>query len=189
MRFRPGPATIASASFLCLLIGLLFLALQIKTIFSDQLKQEYSGLVLEGIERAESVRNLVRVWQQQADNSNTQSQRSEGYRRARVDLAARLASLATLVNSSPSAAPRIPQSVLSPNANLDDTDALLAVESVYGRAQRNRDSVDARMRIPGVAHPLIVLSALLSGALITAWGMFAKRTRQLAGESHKFEHA
>ena len=39
MRFRPGPATIASASFLRLLIGLLFLALQIKTIFSDQLKQ------------------------------------------------------------------------------------------------------------------------------------------------------
>jgi len=41
MRFRPGPATIASASFLCLLIDPLFLALQIKTIFSDQLKQEY----------------------------------------------------------------------------------------------------------------------------------------------------
>jgi hypothetical protein len=41
MRFRPGPATIASASFVCLLIDILFLALQIKTIFSDQLKQEY----------------------------------------------------------------------------------------------------------------------------------------------------
>ncbi|MDN7181480.1 GGDEF domain-containing protein [Caballeronia sp. SEWSISQ10-4 2] len=189
IRFRPGPATIASASFLCLLIGLLFLALQIKTIFSDQLKQEYSGLVLEGVERAESARNLVRVWQQQADNSNTQSQQSEAYRRARVDLAARIASLAALVNASPSAAPRIPQSALSPDANLDDTDALLAVESVYWREQRDRDSVDARTRITRAAHTLIVLSALVFGALITALGMYAKRTRQLAGESHKFEHA
>jgi hypothetical protein len=71
----------------CLLIGLLFLAFETRTIFSDQLKQEYSPLVLEGIERAENARNLVRVWQQQADNSNTPSEQSEGHRRARLDLA------------------------------------------------------------------------------------------------------
>ena len=181
-RSRPGPATIAFVSFLCLLIGLLFLALEIRTIFSDQLKQEYGGLVLEGIERAESARNLVRVWQ-------GQSEQSDDYRRARHDLAARLASLAALVNASPSAAPRIPQSALSPDANLDDTDALLAVESVYWRAQRDNDSADARTRIARVASTLIVLSACVFGALITALGMYAKRTRQLAGESHKFEHA
>jgi len=201
IRFRPGPATIACVSFLCLLIGLLFLAFQIRTIFSDQLKQEYSGLVLEGIERAESARNLVRFRQQQADNSNArsgqsrnpeqseQSEQSDDYRRARIDLAGRLASLAALVNASPSAAPRIPQSALSSGVNLDDTDALLAVESVYWRAQRTHDSADARTRISRVASTLIVLSALVFGALITALGMYAKRTRQLAGESHKFEHA
>jgi diguanylate cyclase (GGDEF)-like protein len=198
MRFRPGPATIACVSFLCLLIGLLFLALQIRTIFSDQLKQEYSGLVLEGIERAESARNLVRVWQQQADDSIARSGQSkhpghpeqpDDYRRARIDLAARIASLAALVNASPSAAPRVPRSALLPDANLDDTDALLAVESVYWRAQRNNDSADARTRIVRVASTLIVLSACVFGALITALGMYAKRTRQLAGESHKFEHA
>jgi len=192
MRFRPGPATIACISFLCLLMGLLFLALQIRTIFSDQLKQEYSGLVLEGIERAESARNLVRVWQQQADNSIARSGKSEqpdDYRLARIALAGRLTSLAALVNASPSAAPRIPPSALSPDANLDDTDALLAVESVYWRAQRNDDSADARTRIARVASTLIVLSACVFGALITALGMYAKRTRQLAGESHKFEHA
>ena len=192
MRFRPGPATIACISFLCLLMGLLFLALQIRTIFSDQLKQEYSGLVLEGIERAESARNLVRVWQQQADNSIARSGKSEhpdDYRLARIALAGRLTSLAALVNASPSAAPHIPQSALSPDANLDDTDALLAVESVYWRAQRNDDSADARTRIARVASTLIVLSACVFGALITALGMYAKRTRQLAGESHKFEHA
>ncbi|WP_031357853.1 GGDEF domain-containing protein [Caballeronia sordidicola] len=195
MRSGPGPATIAFVSFLCLLIGLLFLALQIRTIFSDQLKQEYSGLVLEGIERTESARNLVRVWQRQSDNNIARSgqpeqpEPSDDYRRARNDLAARLASLAALVNASPSAAPRIPQSALSPDANLDDTDALLAVESVYWRAQRNNDSADARTRIARVASMLIVLSACVFGALITALGMYAKRTRQLAGESHKFEHA
>ncbi|WP_158938635.1 GGDEF domain-containing protein [Burkholderia sp. S171] len=192
MHFRPGPATIACISFLCLLIGLLFLALQIRTIFSDQLKQEYSGLVLEGIERAEGARNLVRVWQRQADNSIAQSgqaEHSDDYRRARIDLSGRLTSLAALVNASPSAAPRIPRSALSSDVNLDDTDALLAVESVYWRAQRNTDSADARTRISRVASTLIVLSACAFGALITALGMYAKRTRQLAGESHKFEHA
>jgi diguanylate cyclase (GGDEF)-like protein len=192
IRFRPGPATIACVSFLCLLIGLLFLALQIRTIFSDQLKQEYSGLVLEGIERAESARTLVRVWQPQADNSSAKSGQSpqpDDYRRARIDLAARLASLAALVNASPLSAPHIPQSALSPDANLDDTDALLAVESVYWRTQRDSGSADARTRMARMASTLIVLSALVFGALITALGMYAKRTRQLAGESHKFEHA
>jgi len=192
IRFRPGPATIAFVSFVCLLIGLLFLALQIRTIFSDQLKQEYSGLVLEGIERAESARTVVRVRQQQADNTDTESGRAEqsaDYRQARINLAARLASLAALVNASPSAAPGIPQSALSPDANLDDTDTLLAVQSVYWRAWRDHNSADARTRITRVASTLIVLSALVFGALITALGMYAKRTRQLAGESHKFEHA
>jgi diguanylate cyclase (GGDEF)-like protein len=198
MRYRPGPATIACVSFLCLLIGLLLLAFEIRTIFSDQLKQEYSGLVLEGIERAESARNLVRVWQPHADNSvarsgqarqSEQSPPSNDYRQARINLAERLASLAALVNASPSAAPRIPQAALSPNASLDDTDALLAVESVYWRTQRKNDSADARKRIARVASTLIVLSACVFGALITALGMYAKRTRQLAGESHKFEHA
>ena len=192
MRSGPGPATIAFVSFLCLLIGLLFLALQIRTIFSDQLKQEYSGLVLEGIERAESARNLVRVWQRQADNSIArpgQPEQSDDYRRARIDLAGRLTSLAALVNASPSAAPPIPRSALSPDTNLDDTDALLAVQSVYWRAQRTNDSADARTRIARVASTLIVLSACVFGALVTALGMYAKRARQLAGESHKFEHA
>jgi len=173
-------------------MGLLFLALEIRTIFSDQLKQEYSGLVLEGIERAESARNLVRIWQRRTDNGiarSEQSEQSDDDRHARIDLAARLASLAALVNASPSAAPRIPQSALSPDANLDDTDALLAVESVYWRAQRNNDSADARTRIARVASTLIVLSVCVFGALVTALGMYAKRAHQLAGESHKFEHA
>ncbi|MDI7065770.1 hypothetical protein QMO17_31490, partial [Klebsiella pneumoniae] len=58
---------IAAAALICLLTGLLYLALQIRTIFSDQLKQEYAGLVLEAVERAESARNVVGIWQQLPD--------------------------------------------------------------------------------------------------------------------------
>ena len=50
--------------------------------------------------------------------------RAPGYRHARTELAQRLALLAALVNASPSAAPRLPSSALSPDADLRDTDAV-----------------------------------------------------------------
>ena len=58
VRFGWGPAALAGVALLCLLAGLLVLAVQIKAIFSDQLKQEYTGLVLDAIGRAESARDL-----------------------------------------------------------------------------------------------------------------------------------
>src|ERR1700677_4988614 len=58
-----GPTALAGAGLLCLLAGLLVLALQIKAIFSDQLKQEYTGLVLDAIGRAESARDLANARQ------------------------------------------------------------------------------------------------------------------------------
>ena len=51
----------AGASLVCLLIGLLFLAVQVRSIFSAQLQQEYIGLVLEAVDRAESARDAVAV--------------------------------------------------------------------------------------------------------------------------------
>jgi len=54
-RLRAGPRVMAIASLSFLLIGFFFLALQIKAIFSDQLKQEYVGLVFEAIERLNNV--------------------------------------------------------------------------------------------------------------------------------------
>jgi diguanylate cyclase (GGDEF)-like protein len=185
-RFRRVPAMLASASLLCLLVGLLYLALQIRTIFSDQLKQEYAGLVLEAAERAESARAMVGVWQLHADDGQAQTQ---GYRHARIELADRLNSLAALVNASPSAAPRVPASALTPDASLTGTDALLATIPPYWRAQRDADGADVRLRIAHVANVLIALAALLFGMLLTALGMYAKRNRQLAGESHEFEYA
>ncbi|NPT42569.1 diguanylate cyclase [Paraburkholderia sp. 1N] len=186
IRFRPGPAVIAAAALICLLIGLLYLAQQIRTIFSDQLKQEYAGLVLDAVGRAESARSLVGVWQQLPDATAT---RAAGYRTARTELAQRLTSLAALVKASPSAAPHLPPSLLTPDADLRDTDALLNAVSAWWRAQRDADSADVRVRIAHVARTLIALAALLFCMLITALGMYAKRNRQLAGQSHEFEHA
>jgi diguanylate cyclase (GGDEF)-like protein len=191
-RFGRAPAMLASASLLCLLIGLLYLALQIRTIFSDQLKQEYAELVLEAAQRAEGARAIVGVWQQHAGEGQTQTQtptQTQGYRHARSDLADRLQSLAALVNASPSAAPRVPAFALTPDAGLNETDALLATIPSYWRSQRDAASADVRLRIAHVANVLIALAALLFCMLLTALGLYAKRNRQLAGESHEFEHA
>lgn len=186
VRFRPAPAMLAGASLLCLLVGLLYLALQIRTIFSDHVKQEYAVLILETAGRAESARATVGVWQQRPGDTEVQA---EGLRHARIELAERLKSLAALVNASPSAAPRVPASALTPDAALNETDALLATVSAYWRAQRDADSADVRVRIAHVANMLIALAALLFCLLLTALGMYAKRNRQLAGESHEFEYA
>lgn len=177
---------IAAAALGCLLIGLLYLALQIRTIFSDQLKQEYAGLVLEAVERAESARSLVGVWQQLPDAT---AARTVGYQHARIELAHRLTLLAALVNASPSAAPRLPPSSLTPDADLRDTDAMLSNVSAWWRAQRDADSADVRVRITHVARTLIASAALLFCMLITALAMYAKRHRLLAGQSHEFEWA
>jgi diguanylate cyclase (GGDEF)-like protein len=186
MRFRPGPTTVAVASLLCLLVGLVYLATQIRMVFSDQLKQEYAGLVLETVERSESARDQVRVWQQLPVGHPAGAQ---GYRDACAELGRRLASLAALVNASPFAAPQVMPSVLSTSASLDDIDTLLSNASAYWRAQRDADSADVRVRTMHIARTLIALAALLFCMLITALGMYAKRNRQLAGQSHEFERA
>jgi diguanylate cyclase (GGDEF)-like protein len=186
VRFGWGPATLAGIALLCLLAGLLVLALQIKAIFSDQLKQEYTGLVLDAIGRAESARDLASARQPLTGDSAAEPQ---DYRNARITLAARLASVAALVNADPAAAPRVPQRALSPDANFDDTDALLRSESEYWHKQRDLISTDLHHRVSHVAKTLMVLSALIFSALVTALGMYAKRTRQLTRESHRFEFA
>ena len=186
MGLRPGPASVAVASLLCLLIGLLYLALQIRTVFSDQLKQEYASLVLEAAARAESAREQVGVWEQMPGGNPADA---PGYQRARAELALRLASLAALVNASPATAPHIAPAALSPGVSLADTDKLLSNVSAYWHAQRDADNADVRVRITHVARTLIALAALLFCLLITALGMYAKRNLQLAGQSHEFEHA
>ena len=186
VRFGWGPTALAGAGLLCLLAGLLVLALQIKAIFSDQLKQEYTGLVLDAIGRAESARDLASARQPLTGDSTGEPQ---DYRNARIGLAARLASVAALVNADPAAAPHISQRALSPDVNFEDTDALLRSDSEYWRARRDLVSADLRRRIARVAKTLMILSALIITALVSALGMYAKRTRQLARESRRFEFA
>ena len=189
VRFGWGPAALAGVALLCLLAGLLVLAVQIKAIFSDQLKQEYTGLVLDAIGRAESARDLATARQPLTGDSADSTAEPQDYRNARIGLAARLASVAAIVNVDPAGAPRIPQRALSPDGNFDDTDALLRSQSSYWRARRDLVSADLHTRISHVARTLMVLSALIFSALVTALGMYAKRTRQLARESHHFEFA
>jgi diguanylate cyclase (GGDEF)-like protein len=186
MRLRPGPATVALASMLCLLLGLLYLAIQIRTVFSDQLKQEYASLVLDAAARAESARERLGVWQHMPKGNAAHAQ---DYQRARDEFTQRLVSLAALVNASPAPAPHFAPATLTPDASLADTDAMLADVSTYWRAQRDADSADVRVRITHVARTLIALAALLVCMLITALGMYARRSRLLAGQSHEFEHA
>jgi diguanylate cyclase (GGDEF)-like protein len=189
VRFGWGPAALAGAGLLCLLAGLLVLALQIKAIFSDQLKQEYTGLVLDAIGRAESARDLANARRPLTGDNGDSAGEPQDYRTARIGLASRLASVAALVNADPAAAPRISQRALSPDVNFADTDALLRSQAAYWRARRDLVSADLRSRIARVAKTLMVLSALIFTALVTALGMYAKRTRQLARESHRFEFA
>jgi diguanylate cyclase len=182
----PGPAPLAGAALLCLLIGLLFLAYQVRAIFSAQLQQEYVGLVLEAVERADAARGSALALMDAAPDD---TQHRTAYREARIELAARLASLHALIKSSPTPAPALPASVLSPAAGFRDASSALDSAYAYWRTERDRTSADVRARIISVSHILIALSAIVFGVLITALGMYAKRNRQLAGLSAEFEQA
>ncbi|MGF6552823.1 diguanylate cyclase [Paraburkholderia youngii] len=188
-RFRPGPASVAVAALLCLLFGLLYVAMQIRTVFSDQLKQEYAGLVLEAAGRVDSAREQLAAWQHMANTpASHDGSFVPAYDAARAELARRFASLAALINASPSPAPPIPS--MSPaQATPEAVAAVLGSVSAYWRAQRDAASADVRLRVTHVARTLIALAALLFCMLITALGMYAKRNRQLAGQSHEFELA
>ncbi|WP_086972947.1 GGDEF domain-containing protein [Caballeronia glebae] len=182
----PGPAPLAGAALLCLLIGLLLLALQVRAIFSAQLQQEYVGLVLEAVERADTARATALSLQ---NTPAGDAQHQAAYREARIELAARLAALHALVSSSPMSAPSLPAAVLSPAAALGEASSALDSTYAWWRTERDRTSADARERILSVSHTLIALSAIVFGVLITALGMYAKRNRQLLGISNEFEQA
>lgn len=185
LRMR-GPAPLAGIALLLLLAGLLFLAIQVRAIFSAQLQQEYIGLVLEAVERADAARSSTLALQ---DAPADDSRHVIAYREARIEFATRLASLHALIASSPTPAPPLPADVLSPTADFRAASRALDSAYAYWRNERDRASEDLRAQIVSVSHMLIALSALVFGVLITALGMYAKRNRQLVGLSHEFEHA
>lgn len=182
----PGPAPIAGVALVCLLIGLLFLAFQVRAIFSAQLQQEYIGLVLEAVERADTARAATLSLQ---DAPPDDTPHRAAYRDARAEFAARLASLHALIASSPEPAPALPAEVLPPTSDFQAASSALDSAYLYWRNERDRASADVRARIVSVSHTLIALSSIVFGVLITALGMYAKRNRQLVGISSEFEHA
>ncbi|SAK76777.1 diguanylate cyclase [Caballeronia arationis] len=191
LRFRrPGPALIAGASLGCLLIGLLFVAVQVRAIFSAQLQQEYIGLVLEAVDRAEGARDSAAALRgAPAVSAEKPTSDPEAYPRARHDLSERLATLDALVSASPAPAPPFSKAALAPDAPFDTASQSLDAAASYWRAQREEVSDAMRNRISRVADTLILLSAIVFGVLVTALGMYAKHNRLLAGRSHEFEHA
>ncbi|PPK43301.1 diguanylate cyclase (GGDEF)-like protein [Trinickia symbiotica] len=176
----------AIASLLALLTGLLFLAVQARAIFSDELKQEYVALVVEAVGRAQAAAVAASETKRTFDLDQTAA---DDYRRAQANLVARVKRLAALEDASPFASPHVTGAALSPDAVASDTDASLDAASTYWHAQRDRTAADLRMRISGVANALIVLSAFVFSALITALVMYSKRARQLAEQSSLFQHA
>jgi diguanylate cyclase (GGDEF)-like protein len=183
-RLRLGADTVAVASLCLLVASLLFLGVQIKAIYSDQLKREYIGLVLDAIDRANVARSVVGESKHLLDSGELSPQ---AYRRICTNLATRLATLAALIAASPFDAPRIRLPARAPDVDLDNTRALLSSASAYWREQRNRTDADVRTRATRLANSLVVLSIVLSGALVTASVMYAKHARQLTNESHRFK--
>jgi diguanylate cyclase (GGDEF)-like protein len=221
-------------ALLCLQIGLLYLATQVRMVFSAQLKQEYASLVLEAAASAASAREQLAVLQRVAAGpARRDAKFAQGYRDAHAEFARRFASFAALANASPAPAPHVPAGLVpaapaapgatpridknraekpNPNAAAEpgtdqrtaprtDSNAdpyagstaaaatQLRVVTTYWRAQRDASSADLRVRVTRASRVLIGLAALLFCMLITALGMYAKRNRQLAGQSHEFEHA
>jgi diguanylate cyclase (GGDEF)-like protein len=158
---------------------------QTKAIYSDELKQEYVGLVLDAIDRADTARSAVSESRRLLDRGELSPQ---AYRRVCANLAARLAMLAALVSASPFQAPRIPLSARSPEGDLDNTRALLGSASAYWREQRDRTHADMRTRVSRVADSLVVFFIVSSCALVTVLVMYAKRATLLANESHRFKY-
>jgi diguanylate cyclase len=182
----PAPALLAGAALLCLLIGLLTLTLQMRTIFSGQLQQEYVGLVLEAVERADAARGAALALE---DSPPSDPLHRAAYQGARVEFAARLSSLNALIAASPDPAPPFPATALSPASDLHQASSALDSAYTYWRGERDRTSTDLRARVISVSHTLIALSVIVFGVLISALGLYAKRNRQLAGLSQEFEQA
>ncbi len=183
---KAGPRALAIASLLVLLMGLLFLAVQARAIFSDELKQEYVALVIEAAERAKAAATTATEAKRTFDRGQIAP---DAYRRAQAELAVRMKTLAALEDASPFAGPHVTGAARSPDARPSDTDASIDAAWTYWHELRDRTAADMRMRISGLANALIVLSAFVFGVLITALVMYAKRTRQLAQESYLFQHA
>lgn len=176
------------AALVCLVIGLVFIAIQVRALYSDHFQQQYAALVLEAVERTEHARNAAALLKRIAPASAPPAANEADYQQALNELHASVAALDALIASSPIPAPRLWQSTDTANS-IDDMKRALAATEDYWRARRDSISADVRTRTLRVASVLAVLMVVVAGALLAALVVFARRHRRLAGLTHQFRHA
>ncbi|MPW17684.1 diguanylate cyclase [Paraburkholderia sp. CNPSo 3157] len=176
------------AALVCLVIGLVFIAIQVRALYSDHFQQQYAALVLETVERAENARNVAALLKRTAPANAPPAANQPDYQQALNELHARVAALDALIASSPIPAPRLWQSP-DPANSIDDMKRTLAATEDYWRARRDSIGADVRTRTLRVASVLAVLMIVVAGALLAALVVFARRHRYLAGLTHQLQHA
>jgi diguanylate cyclase (GGDEF)-like protein len=183
-RWRPQPIVVGALALACLVVGLLYVAVQVKALFSDHFQQQYATLVLEAVGRADNALNVASLLKRNAPSNGANAT----YQQALDELGARVTELDALIGSSPVPAPRLPQANATAKS-LDELKQSLAATADYWHARRDAVSHDVRRRTLRVASVLAVLTVVVTGALFAALVVFARRHRRLAGLTHQFRHA
>jgi diguanylate cyclase (GGDEF)-like protein len=184
-RLTPSPLAVGVASLICLVFGLLYMALQVRAIFSDQIQEEYVALVLESVTRADIALNTALVWQRMPQSAAT----TAASRSAIAALRDRIAEVDALAGYSPVPAPRFTSDVAVTGARLDETQAALATAGQQWRSRRDDLSMNMRHRALRIGCTLAILTVVVVGALLNALAVYVRRHRRLAGMTDQLAHA
>ncbi|MEM5370083.1 GGDEF domain-containing protein [Paraburkholderia azotifigens] len=188
-RWRPQPIAVGAIALACLVAGLLYIAVQVRALYSDHFQQQYASLVMEAVARADNALDAASLLKRMPPPKRpTPGGIDSQYRQALDELDTRVTELDALIGSSPIPAPRLPQADATAK-NLDDLRQSLAATADYWRMRRDAISTDVRRRTLRVASVLAVLTVVVTGALLAALVVVARRHRRLAGLTHQFRHA
>jgi diguanylate cyclase (GGDEF)-like protein len=193
--WRPQPIAVSMVALGCLVVGLLYIAVQVKELFSDHFQQRYAALVLEAAARAETARSAASLLKRFVPAVSPSPAAPPGetvavseYQRSLNELHDRVAELGALIGSSPVPAPSLPQTDAT-GKYLDYLQQSLNATIDFWRERRDRINADVRRRTMRVAGVLAVLTIVVAGALLAALVVFARRHRRLTGLTHQFRHA
>jgi len=193
--WRPQPIAVGMFALGCLVIGLLYIAVQVKELFSDHFQQRYAALVLDAAARAESARSAAVLLKRFVPAVSPSPVAPPGqtvavseYQRALNDLHDRVAELGALIGSSPIPAPSLPKTDAT-GKYLDYLQQSLTATIDFWRERRDRINADVRRRTMRVAGVLAMLTIVVTGALLAALVVFGRRQQRLAGLTHQFRHA
>ncbi|MGF6595362.1 diguanylate cyclase (GGDEF)-like protein [Paraburkholderia sp. GAS448] len=184
-RLTPSPLAVGVASLICLVFGLLYMALQVRAIFSDQIEQEYVALVLESVTRADAAQNAALAWQRMPQSAAN----AAAYQSAIAALRDRIAEVDALAGHSPVPAPRFTGDVAVTGAGPDAIRAALAATGQHWRSRHDELSNDMRHRTLRIACALAVLTIVVVGALLNALAVYVRRHQRLAGMTNQLAHA